>query len=401
MAVVNFAGRNIWTATNGSPVTTFHVDSDRRDIDVSKNIADLVPEATPYLTILMKARKVPIDSLEAVWFDNGAPTYYTQVSGAHADSSDTTIDVDDGSFIRGKDLIKNTSTGEVMFVSSVSTNELTVIRQYGYDSEAGTGTAKAAMADDDYILRLGPALEENSSAPDTYVTQPTKYWNYVQTMRTPFDSSMDNTLEAKKAGENPRIRLRKEKLIEHRLDIEKTAIWGERNEITASNRRLVGGAVQYITSNSYDVSSENGGILTEAELENICATAFKYKSMSGRTKLLVTSHKVCSIVNQFAAGRIQTVTGQESYGMRLQRYISFHGDLILAPSMLFENDYEGTALILDMENIMYRPFAGNDSKLKTNIQSPDLDGWKDEYMTKYTIQVRNQETHMVVTGISA
>jgi hypothetical protein len=59
-----------------------------------------------------------------------------------------------------------------------------------------------------------------------------------------------------------------------------------------------------------------------------------------------------------------------------------------------------TAMILDMENIEYRPFGGMDTKLKTNIQDNDVDGWKDEYMTKFGIRVRNEETHSIVTGIT-
>jgi hypothetical protein len=42
-----------------------------------------------------------------------------------------------------------------------------------------------------------------------------------------------------------------------------------------------------------------------------------------------------------------------------------------------------------------------DTKLRANIQDNDLDGWKDEYMTKFGIRVRNEQTHTLVTGISA
>ena len=80
--------------------------------------------------------------------------------------------------------------------------------------------------------------------------------------------------------------------------------------------------------------------------EDICEMAFKYNSRDGAPKLLITSRKVGSIINQWAAGRIETTSGEETYGLRLKRYISFHGDLIIIPSRLFEHDYEGVGLIL-------------------------------------------------------
>jgi hypothetical protein len=212
---------------------------------------------------------------------------------------------------------------------------------------------------------------------------------------------MDNEIEGKRAGDPPRIRLRRQKSIEHRIDLEKTGLWGERYEDISNQRKMTGGVEQFITTNSYDVSTTNGGVLTEAELEKITETAFKYKSPTGGTKLMLTSYGVGGIINQFAAGRIKTTSGEETYGLRLKKLTTFNGDLIIAPTRLFENDYAKTAMILDMENIEYRPFGKVDTKLRTNIQANDKDGWEDEYMTKFGIRVRNEETHMLVTGIDA
>jgi len=404
MPPVNFNGINIWGGRDGAPVTTFHIDTDRRDIDISKEISYLVPTANPFLTILTRARKDPINSLQDIWYDKGAPVWFTQINnGAGYTDADTTLKLDDVSFIRVKDILKNTRTGEILFVSDKDSanSTVTVIRGYGYDTNAGSGTQAAAMNNDDYIMRLGNAMEENSTAPETFATQPEKLFNYVQTIRTPFDSSMDNELEGKKAGPATRIRLRREMLLEHRIDIEKTALFGERMEHYDANRRMTGGVVQFIKNNAYDVETSNGGILTEAELEKICEQAFKYKSATGDTKLAVCSYKVAGIINQLAASRIDTTSGEEMYGMRLKRFRSFTGDLVLAPTRLFEHDYENMMLILDMENISYRPFAGHDSKLRTNIQENDRDGWKDEYMTKFSIRVRNDKTHLIATGIKA
>ena len=399
---IDYNGRNIWTGNDNAPVTTFDVDSDRRDIDISNEIALLMPEATPYLTILMRASKVAADTQEFIWYDKDKQEWWTSLASSYSSSTahtEGTIEVSDATFLRPKDLIKNTVTGEIMRVKSISGTTLTVERGYGYDSDASSGTdAVESSGSDDNIMRMSNAMEENSNAPETYATQPNKLFNYIHTFRTPFDSSMANQLEAKKAGQTPRVRLRRDKLIEHRIDIEKQMMFGERYEDLTNNIRTTGGLIQFIKSNSYDVESQNGGILTEAEWENFCEMAFDHGS---GTKLFLTSPKVGSIINQFAAGRIKTTSEEDTYGMRLRRYLSFHGDVIIATTKLFEKDYANTGLMLDMDNIDYRPFGNFDSKLRTNIQENDLLGWKDEYVTMAGLQVRLEKTHSIITGVSA
>lgn len=398
MPTYTYAGRYIWTGTDGSPVTTYHIDTDRRDIDISSEIAMLVPEATPFMTILMRARKSPVNSTEFIWYDDGAPNWYTQIDNDGGYTAGvTTLKVKDVAFLRPKDLLRNTRTGEMLYVEEVYKNDkqIKVRRGVGYDSNTSTGTQAIDMDNGDFLMRVGNAMEEMSSAPESYATQPEKYFNYVQTIRTPFEGSFDSENERKTAGGNERLRLRRQKLIEHRIDLEKTAIWGERREDVQNRLKFTGGIVQFIKSNIYNV----GGELTEAVFEDICEMAFKYNSRDGAPKLLITSRKVGSIINQWAAGRIETTSGEETYGLRLKRYVSFHGDLIIIPSRLFEHDYEGVGLILDMENVYFRPFAGQDSTLRTNIQLPDVDGWKDEYVTKFGMMVRNEATHTIITGI--
>ena len=100
---------------------------------------------------------------------------------------------------------------------------------------------------------------------------------------------------------------------------------------------------QFIKSNVYNVqSANNSGTFNEAVFEDICEMAFKYNSRDGAPKLLITSRKVGKYYQPvWLRGRIETTSGEETYGLRLKRYVSFHGDLIIIPSRLFEHDYEG------------------------------------------------------------
>ncbi len=417
VTTIDFNGRNIWGPRSGSPVETTHIDYDRRDIDISNEIAYYFPEATPFITILMRAAKEPTNSLEFIWWDKDRPEWWTKLTvddddgtGDYNDSDDR-LYVEDGSFLNPKDLIKNVDTGEIMFIEEINRgagdddeDELVVERAVSRDATASSGTEKADADEDHQILKLGNAMEEHSLAPDAWATQPVKRWNYVQTFRDPFEGSNDVEAEGKKAGPSERVRLRQEKLIEHRINIERQIMFGERREwIDTDNkvRRMTGGIIQFLKETTgvqvYDLASENNGILTEAEWRNFLSGAMKYGS---KTKLFLTSRAVAQRLDEHAAGRIQTTSQEETYGLKLNRYITTHGDVIIATTELFEHAYGSMGLLLDIENIKLKPFDGKDSTLKTNIQENDRDGWKDEYMTKMGLKLKLPKTHAILEGVN-
>ena len=48
-------------------------------------------------------------------------------------------------------------------------------------------------------------------------------------------------------------------------------------------------------------------------------------------KLLVCSYAFGSVINSFAKEKIETRSGEETYGIRMKTYKSFHGDLYIVP----------------------------------------------------------------------
>ena len=383
--------KNIWTGTDGAPVDSFRIDTDRRDLNVADRILELQPSETPFLVIGDKTSSGTAKSLEETWYDDDLAPWWTE-AGSDGLAGDTTITVNDGSIVKPKDLIKNTTTGEVMFVTDVSGNVLTVERAYGDETDSG-GTAAAAITTGDNFMRMGNAMEENSLAPEARATQPNKFYNYVQVFRTPFSGSLEDINEPKETTEDERTRLRRRKAIEHKLDLERAYVFGERNEHISDKRRTLGGLFQFLT-NQYDTI---GGNLTESLFEETLEDAFKYGS---KEKVLIASPRVGSVINKFAKDNVQTRSGETYYGLRIAEYISFHGTLYVATSHMFERDYQGMGAILDMENIDIMPYGGYSTTLRENLQETDRLGWKDEYLTMATLRVRLNKTHRVMDGIT-
>lgn len=383
--------KNIWTGTPGSPVTSFNIDTDRRDLNVADRILELQPSATPFLVIGDRTSTGAAKSLEETWYDDDLAPWWTEAS-ATATTSDTEITLNDGSIVKPKDLIKNTTTKEVMFVEAVSGDKVTVKREYGKEDGA-EGTAAADVSVDDNFMRMGNAMEENSRSPEGRATQPNKFYNFVQTFRTPFSGSLEDATEDKKTIEDERARLSRRKGTEHKLDLERSYVFGERNEHINEKRRTMGGLFQFLT-NQYNTI---GGNLTETILEEALEDAFRYGS---KEKIFITSPRVGTAINKMARDNIQTRSGEDYYGLKIAEYISFHGTLYVATSHMFERDYVGMGVILDMENIDILPYGSFSTTLRKNLQEEDRLGWKDEYLTMSTLRVRLNKTHRVLDGIT-
>jgi hypothetical protein len=57
-------------------------------------------------------------------------------------------------------------------------------------------------------------------------------------------------------------------------------------------------------------------------------------------------------------------------------------------------------LAVDPSKIGYRFMRNRDTKLRVDIQAPDLDGWKDEYLTEFGWVVQNPQVHGVGKNIT-
>ncbi len=369
------------------PTYVGHIDEGRIELDVKKEIAEYMPDDSGFSVILMKAGKKETGSREFVWYDDPPGAWWTQAAAPAAAAEDT-ITVADVSIFVKKDTVKVAATDEVVFVTDIDldTNTLTVVRGYA-------DTVAADIAAGDNLLRLSTTMEEGSFAPDSKIAQPTKHFNYTQIIRTTFDGSRNADTEALRVGDSERNRIRRLKALEHRLDIERTVLFGERAEDVANRRKTTGGLMYFIETNMFDVN----GILTEKVLLDFAEMSFAWGSPD---KLLVASPRVCSIINQFAADRIITRSGEETYGLKLKQLDTFHGTFYIMPTKIFQYDYQDMMVAVDMKNVKYRPYKGADTKLKLNIHPNDFDGWMDEYLTEFGLEVRLEKTHAIATGIA-
>src|SRR5690606_28742698 len=232
------------------PVTTFDIDRDRKEIDVTKRIAEERPDIAEFMVLLMRARKRRTINTILQWWDDRPWAWWCDVTDA-VDATSTTIPVDDASIFAPKDVAIVSRTQEQIFVEDVNlqANTITVIRGYGT-------VAAAPIQAGDKLMWLANAMEQFSRAPQSKVAQPTKRFNFTQTVRTTFDESMQSATDNLVTTETERQRLRRKKLFDHRLALERTAIWGQMKEDPLNRRHLTSGINSYILTNEFDFGGQ-------------------------------------------------------------------------------------------------------------------------------------------------
>jgi hypothetical protein len=367
---------------------TSNINSSRLVIDMSNEIAQLQPNATPFTVLLKKLAKKKTIAAKFEWLeDELLPRWDLSTTGCAA--SEVHVPVDNHAYFTIGDIVKVPSTGECMLVSAIEdeADTITVTRGFGE-------TATAIIAAGSDLVILGNANEEGATAPTAKTTKEEAKYNYTQIFRTPFGAT-ETEKNSELYGGNDIAYQRKKKGIEHMLDIERALLFGELKQLTTGThpRRTTRGLLKFISTNA----TTGVGALTLADFEDWLKTGFAYGS---DTKVLFASGTLLSAISQLAGLRLQTVPSDTTYGISVKEYISPFGKVNIVFHRLLEEYYDGTGVLVDLANVKYRFLEGRDTKLKTNIQANDEDSEKDEYLTECGLEVGLEKTHALISGVT-
>lgn len=368
-----------------------------RRIDFASELLELEPSAAPLVVLSSRLGNVPTHNPEFKWAENQLENRFDAINNAtgYTDAA-TSITVDNGSRFVANDLVKVPRTGEVMRVTAVAGNVLTVVR--------GVGGAGVALLDNDELYKIGIAKMEGDDISPATSRNPTTQTGYCQIFRTPFSET--NTLRHSDTytSQNNWQILANHAGIEHAKDME-LAFWlGKPSEnLTGTHPvRTTGGVFHYITTNVTDV----GGAMTEQEFFSAFRGAFRYGGK--RTKTLFAGQAFNSILDTYPRGKIQVVQGDRdtTYGLDVTRFTSSQGTLNVVNHYLLEGTvYGGYGAILDMEVIKKRYLRNSegsrDSHIVTNRQGPGVDGRTDEHVAECGLQVGNEQRHALITNATS
>lgn len=382
----------------------------QRAIDLHKEILLLEPEAAPITVVLKQInqggrRRAAIDT-KIRWHNDELEDRLDAANGAQTSTS-TSIVVDTGALFAADDLVYIPRTTEVVLVTAVTTNTLTVVRGVG-------ASTAAAINDNDVLYVIGTADEEGDTSPAARAEDPVEVVNFTQIFKHTVHQSGSLLSSSNLSSPHDWDHWRRKTGIEHLKDIELAFILGSpaENESPGSgkgNRRTTGGLLHFLDQN---VQDEAGTALTEAEFETWLRKLFRFGSQN---RTLFASRLVVSVLNEFAQSKLQTTVGAETFGVKVFTWISPHGELKIVSHPLLEGGAGDTGQGLDTyaigvdfqrSEIAYRflngegPGGSRDTHLIPNVQTPDEDARKDLWLTECGLQVGLPKLHGVLKGVT-
>ena len=441
---------NITAAATSADVGT--APDQRRLYDFSDRVAELSPEESPFFVYLNKMSKKPTDDSLFRFLENRSKIDWTtrtfelaaDVNGGSAvsagsqysftvDTSETGSAADVNWLQKGMvfavqtlDAAVGTSYATVRIDSAVtdtgSANTFTgrVISLPSSDFSTGYNV----LSDNDKCQVIGTSFEEGSGSPDVWAKSLDDDYGYTQIFKTA--AEMTNTAIATKyrGYANEWQRIWNLKLREHKVDLERAMLFGQRNRVDGI--QYTEGIVGHVVANSaptsgdsdlsYSPGSAYNRTLAEGEFTyDRLLTDFEviYDPARGGSsaKLALAGLPVMSLFNKFGAGGLLKenydannmqrlnmegyVNG--SYGHKILSVNTIHGDLNLVKEPLFRQFSSAYMMIVDMQQVAYRPLSGNglnrDTHIITNVQQADEDLRKDMIITEAGLEITLPETH--------
>jgi hypothetical protein len=306
-------------------------------------------------------------------------------------AGDTSIVVDDGAVVEKYALIYVPRTAEILRVSSVSSNTLTVTR-----GEAGT--TAAALLDNDEFVMLNSAYAENAVSGDATFKNTTFDYNYTQIARTPYGNSRTEQGIKKYGIDNSYEKKKKMALIDM-LRKNNGNMWlGGRSTDTTNKFRTAGGVISFIDSaNVYDVNNN----LTQAEFEFWMR---KYALAYNNTKkTLFAGSKLIEKINSWASDKVvyNSNAAVTKFGLSVKTYSTAWGDLDIVFEPYFDevSSLNGYGIALDLNLIKFVYFTNGVLRAFDDIQENDRDGRKGEWLMEWSVQVNVPKSHAIIKNV--
>jgi hypothetical protein len=236
---------------------------------------------------------------------------------------------------------------------------------------------------------------------------PTPVTNITQIFRSPMELTgtvMKTALKYDRSG--PYTEKLREALEFHMTQMEWAFIQSKMAEYadpsTGKTKRTTQGLVQFLPA-GYKVSPADGaGIVTGDELSRWFELVFRVCLNTAQEKLVLIGSGALNAINRLSekVGRMETVAGDESFGMSLIRWYTPFGTLYLRTHPLFTQHpvWRNNALILDVHGLVYRHVTGRDTQKLMNRQQNDADERMDEFLTESGLEVHHVGTGNDITS---
>ncbi len=368
--------------------------------DVSDIIGIVSPFETPLLDHLGDPARVARGTVHE-WVEDALLPNTDQINQSSFSPSATTatsVTVDNGARFQAGDQVRPGASGEVMLVTGVVGNVLTVQRGYG-------ATTPTALADDMKLLILGNAALEGDARPTARFTSRVRKQNWTQILTSAVEVS-GSQLAVKSIGVQDELDYQKQERVRELLrDLENCVLNGvapaANPQGSATVRRTMRGVLASISTNKFQpgvgglpqgTGGGNNG-LTEDLLN--AALRRVWESSAGQIDTIVVGGFQKRKINGFVTGNVGYTPGDTKFRELVGVYESDFGVARVILSRWMPAD---TLLLLDSSRVDVLPLAGRSFQYKPHAVTGDSEAG--QVLGEYTLEFRNENAHGALSGLA-
>jgi hypothetical protein len=366
--------------------------------ELAEDVSDLIGIISPYETPLLDALGDPMREAKSThheWLeDELLPNKDAINDSTWTDpASDTEFDVDHGSRFRVGDQIQVEGSEELMLVTGVDSDTLTVVRGYA-------GTTPENLADDQIINILGNAALEGDDKPSVRFTNRIRCGNFTQIFTAAAEVS-GTDMAASQLGLADELDFQKqERLRELLRDLENTVINGgqpsSNPQGSASVRRTMKGIVAHLLTNVFhagDSGFPSGTDLDEAMINYVLRSI--WGNSNGNVDLIVVGGFQKRRINAFCADSRSYTANDTTFTNMVSIYESDFGVCRIVTTRWMPQD---AVLFLDSSRINVLPLAGRSFHFKPLASSGDYECG--EIIGEYTLELKSEAAHGLIRDLS-
>jgi hypothetical protein len=366
--------------------------------ELAEDVSDLIGIVSPYETPLLDALGDPMRvarSTHHEWLEDVLLPNRDSVNDSTFTNpaTDTSFVVDTGSRFRIGDQIQIAESEELMLVTGIAGNTLTVVRGYA-------GTTPEALVDNQVINILGNAALEGDERPLARFTSRTRCGNYTQIFTAAIEVSGTDIASGQLSLPDEMDYQKQLRLRELIRDLENTVINGgqpvSNPQGSDSVRRTMQGIIQHLSSNIFytgDSGFPQGNDLDEAKLNYVLRQI--WANSSSGVDLIVTGGFQKRRINAFCSESRSYAAGDTTFSDMVSVYQSDFGVCRIVTTRWMPAD---AVLLLDSSRISVLPLAGRSFHFKPLATTGDYESG--ELIGEYTLELRNQAAHGIIRGLS-
>jgi len=393
-------------ATYRSPINTV---AGRIIADVSDEIPFYEPSAAPLCLFFRGLKKKRVATQRRFDHFEKDPYPAQGINTAAVLVAGVTVNVQagEGARFRANDVVLNRNTGELVLVTVVTVDALTIVRNID-------GRGAVAMAAGDELEIIGSTFEDGAAMGALRSTAETNVFNYCQIFRHGFGWSRRDATSDMYGGSDPDLEL-KAQGIEHEKQIERSMLFGGRFLRTGAGgheQTGSGGLDYFVTTNVWDLGNTEP---TERQFVTFMEQAMRYGKNSnvggGGSKLFIGSRRWMTWFDKIARDRVRYVDvgellGRGRIGLTVGEFHTVHGMLTLISHPMLVGKNSGRAFVVDPAELRFRyhqggnGFPDGNTRLLEDRQANDVDGEWLEYQTDGGLQVMLEASHSKLLNLA-